>query len=88
MFLHYYALFSHAGNIMNFKINFEGEEYYISSRRRFKTMKELLDFYKNSHIRSKKCGSDKIFLLYPIPVDRVLEQQHKQLLKDKGQEAG
>lgn len=77
---------SHGGKILNFKINCEGGEYYISPRRRYKTPKALLDSYRNTPIRSKKSGTDKIFLVHPIPVDHVLEQKHKKLQEDKGQD--
>ncbi len=70
---------------MNFKISKDNNEYFISARRRFASVLTLLNSYKSAPIRSKKTGSDKIFLLYPIPVDPVLEEKHKQLLEDKGQ---
>ena len=70
---------------MNFKINFEKNEYFISPRRKFASILELLEAYKNTPIRSKKMSSERILLLHPIPVDKSLEQQHKKLLEDKGQ---
>lgn len=77
---------SNGGKVMNFKIiNSEDSEFYISARRRFPTAQALLSAYKTSPIRSKKGGPAKIFLLYPIPVDPVMEEKHKKMLEDKGQ---
>ena len=71
---------------MNFKINSSGEnEFFISARRKFPSVQALLRAYAKNPIRSKKTGPSKIFLLYPIPVDPVLEKRHKKMLEDKGQ---
>ena len=71
---------------MNFKIINDGnKEFYISARRKFPTAEALLSAYRNSPIRSKKGGASKIYLLYPIPVDPVMEEIHKRMMEDKGQ---
>ena len=69
---------------MNFKINGEGNEFYIAPKKRFNSVRALLDHYKKSPIRSKKYGNSKILLLNPIPVDRKQEDMFKQKLERKG----
>lgn len=81
---------SNEGKVVNFKIiRSEGSEgaseYYISARRKFSTVRGLLDAYKKTPIRSKKSNNSKIYLLQPIPVDPSLEHTHKQQQQDKGQ---
>lgn len=75
--------------MLNFKISSANNtEFFISPKRKFPSVPALLEAYHTSPIRSKKSGPSKILLLYPIPVDPALEQKHKQLLEDKGQESG
>ena len=79
-----YFACSHAGKAMNFKMCHEGGYYYIAPKRKFNTVKKLLEYYRRTTIKSKNVINEKIFLLQPIPVDPVLEQRHKQLLEEKG----
>ena len=69
---------------MNFKINGEGNQFYIAPKKRFNSVQALLDYYRTSRIRSKKYGNSKIFLLNPIPVDKKQEDIFKQKLEQKG----
>ena len=79
-----HALFSHGGRILNFKINVEGDQFYIAPKKRFNSARALLDYYKTSPIRSKKYGNSKILLLNPIPVDKKQEDMFKLKLEQKG----
>ena len=69
---------------MNFKINSEGNQFYIAPKKRFDSVRALLDYYRTSPIRSKKYGNSKILLLSPIPVDKKQEDMFKQKLEQKG----
>jgi len=75
---------SHAGKVLNYKINFKDGQYFISPRRRFDSIQALLLAYRTSPMKSKQCGNDKIFLINPIPVDQNLEKKFKQTMKNKG----
>ena len=71
------------------KICHDGGYYYISTKQRFNTVRELLEFYRSDPITCRRIANEReiqenIFLLQPIPVDAVLEQRHKQLLEEKG----
>jgi hypothetical protein len=71
---------------MNFQMNNDGgSKFFISPRYKYPTVQALLIAYGSMPIRSKKAGNAKIFLLYPIPVDPVMEERHKAMLEDKGQ---
>ena len=63
---------SHLGKASNFKINYEEGQYYISTRKRFVSVTQLLEFYRNSPIKSKQKEAD-VYLLFPIPVNEELE---------------
>ena len=72
--------------MLNFKIvDNGGREFYITPRRKFPSVQALLEAYKTTPIKSKKSASSKIFLLFPIPVDKAMEQRHKNLLETKGE---
>ena len=82
-----HVLFSHGGQILNVKINSEGDQFYIATKKRFNSVQALLDYYKTSPIRSKKYGNSKILLLNPIPVNKkqdMFKQKLKQKLEQKG----
>ncbi|KAL5515555.1 hypothetical protein EMCRGX_G000736 [Ephydatia muelleri] len=68
------VVISHLGKPSNFKINWEAGQYYINAKKRFDTMKQLLEFYRSSPIKSKQKDAE-VYLVKPIPVDKELELQ-------------
>ena len=71
---------------MHFRIINDGnKELYLFPRLKFPTIQALLSVYRNSPIRSNMGGPSEIYLLYPIPVDPVMEEKHKKMMEDKGQ---
>lgn len=62
----------------NFKINCDQNGKYSVSSKKFDSLDQLLDAYSKNPFRSRKGGTE-IYLKYPIPVDRELEQRHIQL---------
>lgn len=85
----YHSSCSNGGKVLNFKIvDSGGQEFYITPRRKFPSIRALLDTYKTTPLKSKKHADCKIFLLNPIPVDRKLEERHKNVLENKTKEKG
>lgn len=82
--LHIILLYSHSGRVLNFKINKEGNQFYVAPKKRFNSMIELVEYYKTTSIKSKKYKERNLFLLYPVLVDKDMETILKKKMKQKG----
>ena len=71
----YLSVLRYHGDVKNFKINRDAGGQYSVSSKKFNSLDELLYAYSKNPFRSKKGGTE-IYLLYPIPVDKTLEQRH------------
>ncbi|XP_064400015.1 uncharacterized protein LOC135346353 isoform X2 [Halichondria panicea] len=74
---------SHTDQVLNFKINCEKGQYFISPKKRFKSVQELITFYHSHGIRSKKAGNSHILLVHPIPVDPAMEKHYQEIREQK-----
>ena len=84
------SLPSHLGKHSNFKINYENGQYFINTKKKFDSMKQLLECYHNAPIKSKQKDTE-IYLLFPIPADEELELQFEkeaEAMKGKGRREG
>ncbi len=75
---------SHVDQTLNFKINCEKGQYFITPKKGFKSVLQLVSHYQSHPIRSKKAGNSHILLLHPIPVDQAQEMVYKELMEQKG----
>lgn len=73
---------SYNGTTSSYKINCDNNQYYINTKKRFDSVKQLLEFYRNAPIKSKQ-REEEIYLLYPIPVDMELELQFEKQAESK-----
>lgn len=65
--------FSCGSSILNFKINQDANDrkYFVTPKKKFSTVKELLETHKTSPLKSKARAGAKIFLLHPITATEV-----------------
>lgn len=75
----YYLLCSHKYELLNFKITQDAKtkEVRVASKK-FANFNELLEFYKFNPLKIRSRPNDNILLTFPLPVDKNLENIHKQ----------
>ena len=75
----FYFLYSHKYELLNFKITQDPntKEVCVASKK-FGNFHELLEFYKFNPLKIRSRPNDNILLTFPLPVDKNLENIHKQ----------
>ena len=65
--------FSCQSSILNFKINRDNDDgyYFVTPKKKYRTVKELLEAHRTVPLRSKARSGAKIFLLHPITSEAV-----------------
>ena len=60
-------------SVLNFKINRDPTDgkYFVTPKKKFSTVKELLEAHKTTPLKSKARAGAKIFLLHPITTEEV-----------------
>lgn len=75
----WYFLYRHKYELLHFKITQDQNtrEICVASKK-FPNFHELLEFYKYNPLKIRSRPNDNILLTFPLPVDKYLENIHKQ----------